>query len=125
MILCHSIASDDELQFVKFMRKLGQQLKYDPKDERAGRALRLYAGKPFMEVRNLGPVKKARECMNEALWFAIKSRRETIAFDLIGFAKDSAFSLTISEVEVQLLVKGEMWELIEDLVKTNSFLSID
>ena len=125
MVLCHAIASEDELAFVKAMRKLAQLLRREPQDRVAARALRLFAGKPFLEVRLLGPVKRMRECVNEALWFAIKSRRETIAFDLILFAKDSAFSLTITEVELQLLVKGEMWELIEDLVKTNAFLSID
>jgi len=66
-----------------------------------------------------------RECLNEALAFAIQSRRETVAFDLLTYCRGTASQLTVTDVQLQLLVKGEMWELIEDLVKSNTFLSID
>ena len=89
------------------------------------RALSLYAGKEFVEVRVIGPIKDMRESINDALWFAIELGRESIGFDLIQFAKNSAISLAITEVQLQLLIKGEMYELIEDLIRTNVFLSID
>jgi hypothetical protein len=47
------------------------------------RALSLYAGKEFVEVRVIGPIKDMRESINDALWFAIELGRESIAFDLI------------------------------------------
>jgi len=50
MVVCHSIAVADELQFVKYLRKLSMILREDPKDGSAVRALSLFAGRAFMDV---------------------------------------------------------------------------
>lgn len=125
MMLCQAIALEDEHQFLKFLKNMTQILRDNPQDPMALRALSLYAGKEFVEVRVIGPIKDMRESINDALWFAIELGRESIGFDLIQFAKNSAISLAITEVQLQLLIKGEMYELIEDLIRTNVFLSID
>lgn len=73
-------------------------LRSSPQDPVALRALNLFAGKEFHEVKVIGPIKEMREAMNEALWFAIELGRESIGFDIIIFAKENAVVMTINEV---------------------------
>ena len=56
---------------------------------------------------------------------SIETKREIVAFDLVAFSIEMSFSLTITERQVQLLIKGEMYALIQDLVHGNTLLSID
>lgn len=74
-----------------------QLLKSNPTDSVALRAISLFAGKEFAEVKWLGPLKQMREAMNEALWFSIELGRESIGFDLIYFAKKNVITLSIHE----------------------------
>ena len=75
-------------------------LRNNPKDAVALRALNMFAGKEFHEVKAIGPVKEMRSSMNEALCFAIELGRESIGFDIILYAKMNAMVLTINEVQV-------------------------
>ena len=51
MIVCHAIASGDELTSVKFLAKASLNAIDFPNDEIPKRLLRLFAGKPFAEAR--------------------------------------------------------------------------
>ena len=75
-------------------------LKGNPQDAVALRALSLFAGKEFAEVKWLGPLKQMREAMNDALWFSIELGRESIGFDLIEFAKKNVITLSICEKQL-------------------------
>ena len=63
--------------------------------------------------------------MNEALAFSIECKREVIAFDLCRLTRERGSQLTIGEVEMQRLIRGEMHNLIKTLVKSNCLLSVD
>lgn len=63
--------------------------------------------------------------MNRSLWFAIKTQRESIAFDLIEYSKEKGFTLLIREQEILILIKASMFLLIEDLVNANCFFMIN
>ena len=125
MIICHSIATGDELTFVKFMRNASLQLQEDPNDERCQQVLRLFAGKTFRAARDLHHSQAMRAAMNEALTFSIERKREVIAFDLCQFTRERGSQLTIREQEMERLIKDQMFALIERLVKSNCLLSVD
>jgi hypothetical protein len=78
--------------------------------------------KPFTEVRQLCITKTTRQSLNQALSLSIETKRQNIAFDLVAFSINMSFSLTITERQMQLLVKGEMYALIQDLVHGNTLL---
>lgn len=44
---------------------------------------------------------------------------------MVAFSIETSFSLAITEREMQLLVKGEMYALIQDLVRGHALLQID
>lgn len=76
-------------------------------------------------MRQLCVTKTTRASLNSALALSIDTKREIVAFDLVAFSMEMSISLTITERQVQLLVKGEMYALIQDLVHGNTLLSID
>ena len=82
-------------------------------------------GKSYAEVRQLCITKTTRASLNSALSLSIDTKREIVAFDLVAFSMEMSISLTITERQMQLLVKGEMYALIQDLVHGNTLLSID
>ena len=90
-----------------------------PNDEIPKRLLRLFAGKPFAEARAQLHGKELREALNEALHFAIECKREVFAFDLCQFTRERGSQLTIGEVELQRLIRGGMYELIQTLIASN------
>ena len=63
--------------------------------------------------------------MNEAFSFAIETKREIIAFDLIHFSVKHALNLSFDEKSMQLLIKGKMFNLIEDIVNAHAVLKIE
>ena len=63
--------------------------------------------------------------MNRSLWFAIKTQRESIAFDMIEYSKEKGFTLLIREQEMLILIKSDMFLLIEDLINANCFFMIN
>jgi hypothetical protein len=73
----------DELTYFKFMKKMNEALKTDRKDATALRVTRLFAGKNFVDVKDLYLMKRFREAFNEAISFAIEAKRDVIAFDII------------------------------------------
>lgn len=54
--------------------------------------------------------------MKKALQFSIKVYRQDIAFDLIAFSVEKNVALTVTEKTIQILLKNEMFTLIEDLI---------
>lgn len=112
MIVCHSIAVSDELKFLKHYTKL---LHISPKDEEDAQLhnnLSILNGKNFSEVRQLCMSKTMRNSFNSSLALSIETRREIVAFDLVEFAAELSISMTITERQVQLLIKFEMYSLI-------------
>ena len=63
--------------------------------------------------------------MNEAVAFSIETKREIIAFDIVQFSREFRFSIVVADKELQLLIKNQSYELIEDLVHANSMLLIN
>ena len=87
MVICHAISKLDELTYFKFMKKMNEAFKNDPKDKTAQRIIRLFAGQDFVIVKDMYLMKRFREAFNEALSFAIETKREVICFDLVIFAR--------------------------------------
>lgn len=69
--------------------------------------------------------KTVRGSLNDALKLSIEIKLEIVAFDLIAFSREMSFSLTINDRQLQLLVKGEMFALIQDLVNGHTLLATD
>jgi hypothetical protein len=124
MVICHAIAQSDELTFGKFIRKMQIVAARKDADDAAKRTVKLLGDVPFREARQLVDRRDMRACMNDALSFAIETRRETIAFDLINFSNENAFAITFCEKAMQLMVKGDMFSLIEDLINAHAMFSI-
>lgn len=88
MIVCHAIASGDELTSVKFLAKASLNAIDFPNDEIPKRLLRLFAGKPFADARSQLHDRELKAALNEALAFAIEAKREVVAFDLCQFTRE-------------------------------------
>ena len=56
---------------------------------------------------------------------AINERRVEVAFDLNQYAKEHGFYLSITEKQVEIMIKEGMYSLIEKLCITNSLYKID
>lgn len=69
-------------------------------------------GKSYGEVRQLCITKTTRSSLNNALSLSIDTKKMDVAFDLVAFSMEMSISLTITERQMQLLVKGEMYTLI-------------
>ena len=125
MIVCHAIAAGDELTCVKFMSKVSLNAIDFPNDEIPKRLLRLFAGKPFAESKSQLHTKELRAALNEALHFAIECKREVFAFDYCQFTRERGSQLTIGETELQRLIRGGMYELIQTLIASNCLYAAD
>mgnify|MGYP006120305781 CR=1 FL=1 len=60
-----------------------------------------------------------------ALKIAINQLKVQEAFDLIHYAKENGFYLSVTETQVEIMIKESMYDLIETLIITNSLLQID
>ena len=85
----------------------------------------MFYGKSFSEVRSLHSLSKFRELMSEALIMSIHRLREMVSYELLMFSKSRLFPMIITENEVQILVQNKMYDLIEELIFTNSLLRIE
>ena len=120
MTLCHTSATLDEVNYNKNLRKLEQALRDTPNDQRLQRLRQLFEGQSIIESRKIQRPMVMRESMTDAVKFAISSKRETIVFDLIEYAHTSMMLLKITKKELKLLIKDEMYRVIEDLVNSNT-----
>lgn len=64
------------------------------------RVIGLMSNATFHEARHMIDRAEMRNCMNDALWFAIETKREIIAFDLIQFSNERAFALSFEEKQM-------------------------
>ena len=49
MVLMHAICIDDELNFIKFLKRI-ENMAYNEDDEMAIRNVKMFEGRPFTEV---------------------------------------------------------------------------
>ena len=87
-MICHSIATFNELKYNQYIEKLGQQLSNDPSDQLALKILDMYTYNNFREIRDMVAIRKVRNFYNRALAYTIKKKRDVIAFDLIKFSQE-------------------------------------
>ena len=94
MIICHSIATEEELTFVKYLKNLMDYIDYaqEGEDISLGRELyKVYSGSRFDEVNDLVHISSVKIFFSEALKFAIGMQKDEIAFNLIQYSKQMIY----------------------------------
>mmetsp|Transcript_27175 Transcript_27175/g.41346 ORF Transcript_27175/g.41346 Transcript_27175/m.41346 type:complete len:226 (-) Transcript_27175:3681-4358(-) len=125
MQLCYAIARSDELNFFKLVQKMQAVVKKDPQDKICLRILKIIKRKSFKDVKRLIQLVKMRDCFNDSLCESILRKVEVISFGLVAYAKENMVQLTINTVEMEFLIRHNMFALIESLVQGNSLIKID
>lgn len=87
MVICHSIAVNEELQFVKFLRKVTNYISENPTHAMAKALLDVYGQANFDECDDLVHISSVKILFSEALKFSIDRKRDIVAFDLIQYSK--------------------------------------
>lgn len=87
MVICHSIAVNEELQFVKFIRKMDDYGIQNPDHPMCKAMLAVYGHVNFDECDELVHVGSVKVLFSEALKFSIDRKRDVVAFDLIQYSK--------------------------------------
>ena len=123
MVICHSIAVGEELQFVKFLRKVTGYSLQNPGHAMAKVLLGVYGQANFDECDDLVHISSVKVLFSEALKFAIDRARDVVAFDLIQYSKQLIFQLTITEHEQSELIKNEWFTIIEKLVCSSCLIT--
>lgn len=61
---------------------------------------------------------------NLALKHAIAMKETSIVFEIIDFSRDLCVSLTLNEASMQQLIKGQSYQIIEDLLNSRASLAM-
>jgi hypothetical protein len=125
MILCHAIATNDELAYTKYLRKISARHMEDLRDKVALQHCNLFKQKELQDAQGMIKFKSVKEIFDKAMQLSIATKRELISFDLINYATRNGFQMAISEREMLLLIEDRMYDVIEALINSNSLLKID
>ena len=98
MKIFHSIASKNELLYIKYLRRVKALYVQFPKNKQLRLIHKICAKKSYTKINTHD--KKARDCMKMALQFSIHVFRQDVAFDLIAYSVEKSFALTITEKEL-------------------------
>ena len=78
---------NEELQFVKFLRKVTNYSNENPDHALAKALVNVYGQANFDECDDLVHVSSVKILFSEALKFTIDRKRDIVAFDLIQYSK--------------------------------------
>ena len=70
-------------------------------------------------------VKKVRTFFSMALRYSIQIKRELISNDILILAKHKFIQISITEVEMEVLLLNKMYDMIERLILGNTLLETD
>jgi hypothetical protein len=91
MILCHSLATNDELTFTKYVRKINARHQENHRDKTAHSLCGLFRNKSFIEATEMIKFKSVKNLFDDAMQLSIACKRELISFDLIKYAIRNSF----------------------------------
>lgn len=125
MILCHSLAINDELVYTKYLRKVTARANDERRDRLAKALVDSFKGKSIIEALEMIKFKTVQDFFDRAMQISIETKRELISFDMIQFAIRSGFQMAITVKQVHVLIESKMYDVIEALINSNSLLKID
>ena len=108
MLMCHGISIANELMFSKSLQRISMEVQRDPSNDKARELNDMFYGRSFEDVRHMYSA-SFRALMSESLQLSIRRKRDAIAEDLLSFASQRVFSLTINEKEIEFLVMHGMF----------------
>ena len=97
MILMHSLSTNDELAFTKYVRKISTRHQEDLKDKLALLLFNTFKGKTMLDALDMIKFKSVKDLFDQAMQMSIETKREIISFDLIKFAIRTGFQMAITE----------------------------
>ena len=125
MYISHGIATNNELQFMKYLREITNFLEENPMDKLALNVVETYTYHSFKEIKEMVHLKSINNLFSKALVYAIKIGDIQIGQDLADLSKRKQIHLSITHTEIQSLVLEEAFVLIEKLVCANAKLLTD
>lgn len=125
MMVCHSIAVNDELNFNKFVKKLKVILSQDPDNDDARDMLRFFVPISWRKIPQFLLLKEVRKFMSQAIQFSIRIKREIITNDILNLSKSRFIQVNITDTEMEILIREEMYDMIEKLILGNILLMTD
>jgi hypothetical protein len=83
MILCHSLATNDELIYTKFNKKIVARHLENRNENLAKQICNHFRNKSFLEALDMIKYKSVKELFDLAMQLSIETKRELVSFDLI------------------------------------------
>lgn len=80
---------------------------------------------PFRAVHALTYRKAVRQCINAGFALAVELEKKEIAYDIIEYSNQNAFTIEINDRVMQMLIKCGMFGVIDDLITANAKIIIE